>query len=48
VASPPAVAAQALAATDRDRVERIANSITDEGSKASALSGIAQALAATP
>jgi hypothetical protein len=39
--------AQALAATDPDRAERIANSVTDESSKAEALSSIAQALAAT-
>ena len=43
-----------MAATDPGRAarllanaERIANSITDESSKASALSGVAEALAAT-
>ena len=39
--------ALALAATDPDRAERIANTIADEYSKALALSSIAQALAAT-
>ena len=36
-----------LAVTDPGRAERIANSITDEYSNASALHGIAKALAAT-
>ena len=39
--------ARALAATDPDRAERIAQSITDESRKASALADVARALAAT-
>ena len=39
--------AEALAATDPDRAEPVANSITDELWKASALSGLAKVLAAT-
>jgi hypothetical protein len=35
------------AATDADRAERIAQSITDEYGKAEALAGVAQALAAS-
>jgi hypothetical protein len=39
--------AQALAATDPDRAERTAQSITDANQKAQALAGVAQALADT-
>jgi hypothetical protein len=40
--------AKALAPTDPDRAERIANSLTDQSAKVSALSKVVKALAALP